>query len=507
MGCGKGFSLPSDLTGDNEDLGAYDETYVREKEWLEEKIKNHRKFVITSAQSNTDTNEKFLKSLLTFCKHNKAQLLVIPIKYRNPTSAEDESNYTWSTSLQDYMIENNFKLHPNLKVLGALKINATAENPMTGLDPISKGDSVIIGHNQLQMKTLAVQQSDFPVIMSSTGTVSEKDYSISKMGYKAQFNHSFSAVLVELPPLNAKDDNDVFHIRHLNFDGRGFFDLSYYYLPTKATKDVSSVEAIVTGDEHALFTDPVVKSVTYMSQDSIVKTLKPKFIVRHDVLDCYTVSHHHRHSVFTQYAKYKCGMNKIEDELNLTIQYIKETSPILATNLIVPSNHNDHLTRWLNETDPKYEPWNAVLYHKLMYRMLEHTNIDSSGTVHPNPFELYCGHSFKNSGNKVEFLSRNTSYKIKEIEIGLHGDKGQNGSRGSRKQLSTLPSKTIIGHSHSPGIEKGCYQVGTSSYLKLEYTSGPSSWLHTHCLIYSNGKRQLINIIRGKWRGDSKIHK
>jgi hypothetical protein len=36
--------------------------------------------------------------------------------------------------------------------------------------------------------------------------------------------------------------------------------------------------------------------------------------------------------------------------------------------------------------------------------------------------------------------------------------------------------------------------------LKAEYTSGPSGWLNTHCVIYPNGKRSLLNIIKGKWR-------
>jgi len=58
----------------------------------------------------------------------------------------------------------------------------------------------------------------------------------------------------------------------------------------------------------------------------------------------------------------------------------------------------------------------------------------------------------------------------------------------------------VIGHTHSPGISEGCYQTGTSSLLKLGYTSGPSSWLNTHCSVYSNGKRSLISIIDGKWK-------
>jgi hypothetical protein len=59
----------------------------------------------------------------------------------------------------------------------------------------------------------------------------------------------------------------------------------------------------------------------------------------------------------------------------------------------------------------------------------------------------------------------------------------------------------VIGHSHSPGIEGGCYQTGTSSRLVLEYSAGsPSGWMNTHCVVYANGKRALLNAVKGKWR-------
>jgi len=58
----------------------------------------------------------------------------------------------------------------------------------------------------------------------------------------------------------------------------------------------------------------------------------------------------------------------------------------------------------------------------------------------------------------------------------------------------------VTGHTHSMGIDKGAYMVGCSTSKDLEYTKGISSWTNTHCIIYPNGKRQLINIISGKWR-------
>lgn len=483
LSCSSYHTSPWELGIEPEDII---ETFVRDESWIK-KILKSKTFVITSAQSNVEVNEDFLSTLESYCKKNKAEFLVVPIKH----SVNGIKEHHYPDHIKDYLVENNFKLHDKLKFLGALKINATAENPLTGLTAISKGDSVIVGHNQLQMNTIPVSSDDLPVIMTSTGTLSQQNYSVTKLGYKAGFNHSNSAVVVEL-------DGDLFHIRHLNFDGMSFHDIDKKY--TLNTIEPVSIEALVTGDEHALFADPLVKAATYLNKDSIAKKLLPKYIVRHDLLDCYSVSHHHKHSVFTQFAKFQSGTNDVKAELDLTIDHVKNTTSAGAINVIISSNHNDHLTRWLNEIDPKIEPWNAIIYHKLMYGMLSNTVMAEAGASYPNPFELYSMPIFEDMNLPVKFVGRKEVFKIKDIEVANHGDKGVNGSRGSRKQFSQIPSKTIIGHSHSPGIEKGCYQVGTSSYLNLEYNSGPSSWLNTHCIIHANGKRQLINIIKGKWR-------
>ena len=85
-------------------------------------------------------------------------------------------------------------------------------------------------------------------------------------------------------------------------------------------------------------------------------------------------------------------------------------------------------------------------------------------------------------------------------EVGYHGHFGPGGARGTLKAFTKIGAKSVIAHLHVPGIDKGAYQVGTTSKLKAEYVKGPHAWLHTHCVIYPNGKRSLINIIDGKWR-------
>lgn len=469
--CGKNYSVD---TGNNK---------FSSSEKLDDQI-----IVITAAQNNTEVNEKFLSALLFYCAKRNAKLKIIPIK---AGVLEEGTELEWHVD-DEYLLTGAVQASEKLRILSNLNILPSIDNPLSGLDHLSKGDSLIVGHTQLQYKTLAVNAVDTPAILTTTGVITKPNYTQSKQGEKARFNHSYSALVVE------KTDNE-FHIRVLNADDTGgFYDISGYYTGT-AFKALKGVEALITGDEHALFVSPEVRAATYDNKDSIANTLKPKLIVRHDVLDCYSVSHHHKNSFFTRYGKFHAGTHKIEDELEITLEFIKKTTPKYATNLIVSSNHNDHLYRWLNEAEPKFEPWNAKIYHQLMYLMLDKMSLLDDGFTYDNPFELWV--RSKKHTEMIQFIGRDDSYKICDIEISNHGDAGTNGSRGSLLQYSRLAYKQVIGHSHSPGIKSGAYQVGTSSKLRLEYVKGPSSWLHTHCVIYPNGKRQLISIINGNWNG------
>lgn len=45
-------------------------------------------------------------------------------------------------------------------------------------------------------------------------------------------------------------------------------------------------------------------------------------------------------------------------------------------------------------------------------------------------------------------------------------------------------------------------QVGLSAERDQGYNRGPSSWMHTHCLHYADGKRTLVSVIRGRFRAE-----
>jgi hypothetical protein len=254
----------------------------------------------------------------------------------------------------------------------------------------------------------------------------------------------------------------------------------------------------VTGDEHVLYHDPEVRAATYTNKDSIAKVLRPKVVVRHDPFDGYSISHWHRKKVVTRFVKHREKLDHVEGELEATCKYIDDTTPNGALNVIVASNHNEHLMRWLEESEWRIEPWNAKIYHWFWYHMLEEAVFTTHGAETFDPFAFWAA---KNLKWPTKFLRRDETFVAKGVELGIHGDLGPNGSRGSAVSLNKIGIRSMIGHSHSPCIEKGCFQVGTSTVLRLEYNPGPSSWLNTHGIVYPNGKRQLINVIEGEWRG------
>jgi hypothetical protein len=96
-------------------------------------------------------------------------------------------------------------------------------------------------------------------------------------------------------------------------------------------------------------------------------------------------------------------------------------------------------------------------------------------------------------------LGRSASYRVKDWELGQHGDIGSNGSRGSLLQFRKLNTKIVVGHYHSPGRKDGALAVGTSTKLRVGYNRGASSWLQSHVVIHTDGRAQHINFIDGEF--------
>lgn len=454
-----------------------------------------KRYVVTAAQNATAVNERFLGSLLSYCKHRRAQLIVIPYRYKNPTSMWSDSakgDDWWDSKIVKYLMDIRTVLNKNLMLLADIKTQPTAHRPLEGFETISSDRSAIIGHPKLEMMTVATPQNRLPKILITTGAVTNKNYIPSKAGKRAEFHHTFGAAVVEL-------SGSLFHIRQINAVNDGSFcELAYEYHHDTPPKKVRA-DGLVMGDTHVEFVDPQVVSATW-GPGSITEVMKPKEMVWHDVHDNYAPNFHHRNELVIRHVKHHLKLNNVRAELERTFAFIDAHTAPDAKNIFPFSNHPGWLAQWVKTNrSPGDDLENLVFWAQSLEAMLKGSVMTTNGVKEIDPF-VYWAERWLKSFPQATFLSPDDSYRINGIEVGMHGHLGPNGSDGSIGAFGKVGVKSIIGHSHSPGIRDGVYQVGTSSRLKLDYNKGPSSWLNTHCLVYPNGKRTLINIIDGHWR-------
>lgn len=460
---------------------------------LREEIKaGQRKFVVTAAQNNTRPHLGFLEALERYCAANGARLIVIPVHYKNISlyTAAQQYKKAWAAELQPYLIDGRLQLGGGVCVRADVKIQATAANPLSGLQPLTGKSWSIYGHSQVAMEPIATPATKRPGRSYTTGAITVENYSQTKDGAKAKFHHVMGALVVEVD----KRRRHAF-VRQINAERSGaFYDLDAYYTPEKITRGHRAL-AIVPGDEHVKHLCPRVRHATYDGKHSIVNTLRPEYIVRHDVLDAYACSHHHEKDPITQFLKYWNRDHDMRAELDDVVEFINSTTPEDAETLIVPSNHHDHLGKWLARADDKTDHQNAMLIQELRHQQRQSGL--KGGTT--DPFELYLRPRLT---CKFTFLDRNTQHLLAGVDHSQHGDVGVNGSRGSARALANTTHKVNVGHSHGARIVKSVYQGGTSTVIPLEYMRGLSEASNTHTLEYQNGKRTLLDIINGKWRGE-----
>lgn len=450
-------------------------------------------FIITAAQNATPVHKDFWQCLLQAKKALRAELVVGPIRYKNPTSkwtSSQANEEIWPEEVVPYLVNERVKLNSNLVFVGDVKTQPTASEPLTGFESITGCESAIILHTKVQLKSVATPSNKMAKLLLTTGACTVVNYTDSRAGKLGEFHHSLSAVVVEIT-------GKMFHVRHIHFDTKSssFTDLNTQF---KVDKVVGAPRplALVMGDTHVDFIDPKVKSAT----EEMIKSLDPENLVFHDLLDGYAVNHHHFGNPFNAFAKRKTGRDNIQAEVNRAIRFVQNITPARSKAIVVSSNHDDFLRRWVISTDWRFDPTNADFYLKTAQAMLSSTKLGPGGTEYQSPFPYWFNKANKDRPN-LRCLSGSESVVLGGVELGLHGDKGPNGSRGSARNLRRIGVKSIIGHSHSPHISEGCYQVGTSTLLRLEYNGGPSSWLNAHCILYANGKRSLITIVDGTWRG------
>jgi hypothetical protein len=452
----------------------------RNTKTLDSKLTKYERFVITSIVGGGVAHKEFYESLKVYCEENKAKLLIQVCE--DPASI---NKFTVTEDLRgEQFIFNDVQLNSNL-FLSSIKLSAKHIDPITGLSRIGQENgSFIYASPKQRLHYTPIRNNKMPHALMTTGAITLPDYATERYmsertAYLAKADHVIGALVVEI------QDDDLFHFRQLQADNRGgFADLNKYYTP-KDIEDIRPVE-LVFGDWHSRRTNEVVKQAV----KHLVNFLKPEGIVLHDSFDGQSINHWIDDDTITRAILYLENKLSLEEELKFFTNDIEELATWAKRLTIVKSNHDVFLDRFLRKGKYTRDPINLPISAKLAGAMIQKQD----------PLKYAAEVLFGLQAKNVRWLAIDEDYEVAKIQLGAHGHKGPNGSRGSLKNMEVAYGNCVSGHDHTGGILRQSWKVGTLSDLRLGYNEGASSWVHSVCSVYGNGNRQLINFIDGTYR-------
>ena len=435
--------------------------------------------LITAAEFDTPVNHKQLDAFDVWAKHNKGQVYVIPIQGQNSSDLElDPRLFNYNV-----LLNNIHNFSKKLQVRD-FRVKAQQINPLTGLRRFGQTNiSYIIGNPKQQLEYAANSTVGYPKMLTSTGVCTQPNYRDNRIGNIGKNDHVQGGIVVTL-------DGDKYHFRHIQSTHKGeFVDLGIKYTPLGKLK-VDRADTLVVGDLHDAQTD----EKAYEALINQIKYFSPKYIMLHDVFDAQSISYFdigRSLSRTKKSIKNKLTLEKELASLGKRLEHISSNSPSDSKILIVKSNHDEMLDKYLDNMRFVNEPNNTQIGVRLSNAVLDKFD----------PLEEGVKEAYGKIPDKVRFLRRNEEFKRYGWMLSFHGDKGPGGSRGSMNGLEYSVGKGIVGHTHSAAILRGLYRVGTLERNDVEYIRGsPSNWTQTNAVIYNNGKAQLINTIDGKWK-------
>jgi hypothetical protein len=452
-------------------------------------------YLLTCVQTHTHLHSDFWRNLQAYARHLDATILAAAITYdrrghyhakaakTDPRAAEGEAEGPWITpEVAPYVVNVRQQLAPTLIFCAELNIIPTRAAPLSGLLAYSGASSMIAPHTTIALQSVPTAQNARAKMCYTTGAVTLRHYLPKIEGQKAEFHHSFGALLVEV------DSEGRWWARQLNAISDGSFQDLTNVVRDGAVSHGHAVDTVVWGDIHARVIDPAVAEANWRAGGGVLDVLRPAVQVCHDLFDFSSGIGHHEQSLHAR-ALGRARGARLELEIQATADLMWRAHRPWCETVVVASNHDAHPERWLEEADFRSDPDNAELFCNAWSARLAAIRQDMGWAFLP----WALGRA---NGPPARFLSENDSYLRCGIELAWHGHLGANGSRAAASLYRT-GRKCVHGHTHSAVIVQGGYAVGVCQ-LSMSYARGPSSWSVTHCVIYPNGKRALLTSWDGR---------
>ena len=455
-----------------------------------------KRYILTSAQNNTDVNRPLWENLLALAAHYGAEIMVGTFSYNQNAYGQlsvKRGTKKWTGTrlwfdplVEPYIRDSRIEIANGLVWCGEMNIQPTAQDPLSGLETYSHRKSAIFPHAKLAMRSIATMKGEGAKLIYTTGTATLMNYIQKAAGLKAEHHHEYAFLVVEV---NHAGNWWVRQVSAAN-DGQNIQDIDVV-VADGVVSTGNRVEAITYGDIHAT----VVDACALASSITMRNTLRPKYQFLHDLMEGVTTNHHTAKDPHARFKNYVRGLDSLSEELRQTINVVKCFMQGEIETVVVDSNHDsDWILRWLRESDYRLDPKNAILF-------LE-TQLEVYRAIARGDKRFHVLEHLLRELEDVHFLRKDESFTIcnKKIECGQHGHLGANGARGNPRSLRKIGRRANTAHTHSTGIYDGLYVAGTNSRLDWDYCVGPSSWTHSNILTYPNGQRAIVTFYAGRWR-------
>lgn len=460
------------------------------------------RYIFSSVQDGTNLDEQFLTNLEAYAKHMDADLRIAGFTYNKSTYGhkDKDEDALYHERVMPYLCEDRIDVGGKLLFCGEMNTLPTATHPLSGFETYTRSCWGVFPHPRVSLTSVATMFKDPAKLIMTTGTVSLPNYIHKKAGLKAEFHHVIGALLVEM------DDQGNIFCRHLLAEKDSSFQDLTMRVDNGVVTGGHTVEAITWGDIHTEMLDPEIARMNWgigiraKDDTPIVDALRPKFQFFHDVADFRARCHHNIRDPHFMYEMFVNGTESVVEACQEMANFLIAAGRDYAESVVVESNHDKMLVRWLREADYRYDPVNAEFFldcQKAVYGAIKSREADFS------IFE----HVMRRLGDgldDVTFLRETSTFRICPsagggIECSLHGHKGANGAKGHINSFAKMGPKANVCHTHSAAIFEGIYQGGTSSKLDLGYNKGGlSSWNHSDIVTYKSGKRIILTKMNGK---------
>ena len=447
-------------------------------------LKDYDSYIVCSATMGSPVSKDFYRALERYAKEHNAKIVVLPIE--DPSKKIKCIDPFLETKDIAFAFK-EIKLGGSWKI-SSIKLSAKQIDPSTGLLRASKklaaGREFVVVASPKQRLRMVADSSDHKGGVVCPGSLTEsfylkgeERYSSRRISYIADLDHKVGALVLHRR-------GNGFVNRFITWDGTQFIDLDKSYKASGVSK-APRPEAMVLGDIHAA---SVCEKALKKCIEQI-KELKPKRIMLHDLFCGVSVNHHEADNKITNAMVLKKRTMDLEKELKITLGILERIATAVPNTevIVVKSNHDLWLKRYIDKLTFQYHPQNLPICIRIAYFML---------TEERDSLEIGLNLTGKGVPKNVQFLSEKDSVKICGVELGRHGHT----YRGINMTENMLRS-AIVGHSHTPQILRDVIVVGTNSRLDLPYLKSETSWSHTNAALYPNGMSQLITLINHKhWR-------